>query len=137
MEEVQTKRCPHCETVRPLEAFARRRGNGRASYCRGCLRVYQRGRPRLQTAKRLVQTLKDGKPCADCGNIFPHYVLDYDHRQGTQKKANLAVLTKRGAKTEVLLAEIAKCDLVCANCHRRRTWARRTGLTKRERLLRG
>ena len=41
--------------------------------------------------------------------------------------ANVNVLAKRGAPKDVLLAEMAKCDLVCANCHRIRTWQRRKG----------
>jgi len=51
--------------------------------------------------------------------------MDYDHRPGLPKKANLTVLAKRGAKREVILAEIAKCDVVCANCHRIRTYERK------------
>jgi hypothetical protein len=87
------------------------------------MRLYQR-RPRIITARRFVRSYKDGKPCADCGNCFPHYILDFDHRPGCKKKANINVLVKRGASIEVLLEEIAKCDLVCAN-HHRRTWERK------------
>ena len=67
---------------------------------------------------------------------FPHYVLDYDHRPGRPKRANLNILVKQGAKEEVLLAEIAKCDLVCANCRRIRTCQRRSaGLEHKRSLL--
>jgi hypothetical protein len=93
--------------------------------------LYQRGRPRTLLAKRLVRAAKSNQPCADCGVRYPHYVLDYDHRPGGQKRANVNVLVKRGAKEEVLLAEIAKCDLVCANCHRVRTFRRRQEAAER------
>ncbi|MBL8795151.1 MAG: hypothetical protein JNM56_14690 [Planctomycetia bacterium] len=52
--------------------------------------------------------------------------MDFDHRPGERKVANLTVLVKRGAAKEVILAEMAKCDLVCVNCHRERTYQRTT-----------
>jgi hypothetical protein len=61
----------------------------------------------------------------DCGVGYPHYVLDFDHRPGEQKTAGINVLVKRGASASVLRSEMAKCDLVCANCHRMRTWQRK------------
>jgi hypothetical protein len=125
------KRCPRCGETKPLEAFARKGPDGRQSYCRDCRRVYQRGRPRVLLAKRLVREAKKG-PCADCGVEYPHYVMDFDHRPGAGKHANLSILVKRGASRESILAEIAKCDLVCANCHRARTYRRRQGAWTRE-----
>jgi hypothetical protein len=50
-------------------------------------------------------------------------VLDFDHR-GDKAFAIGEAITYR--RWETILAEIAKCDVVCANCHRRRT-ARRNG----------
>jgi len=82
-----------------------------------------------------VQELKNFKTCLDCGLCFPHYILDYDHRPGESKKANVNVLVKRGASKEIILAEIAKCDLICANCHRSRTFLRRLARKKEEESL--
>lgn len=62
-------------------------------------------------------------PCADCGGTFPPYAMDFDHRDPTQKCFALAggnVLLKN---RDELVAEIAKCDIVCANCHAVRTYA--------------
>jgi hypothetical protein len=121
------KHCSRCGEAKPLDQFGMRgRCGRRQAYCKPCLREYQQGRPRILLAKRLVREQKNG-PCADCGVQYPPFVLDFDHRPGTKKIANLNVLVKRGAKQEVLLAEIAKCDLVCANCHRIRTWQRKRG----------
>jgi hypothetical protein len=63
------------------------------------------------------------KPCADCGGEFPYYVMDFDHRDGEVKLFDVSkgMLSLGRAK---VLAEIAKCDIICANCHRIRTAAR-------------
>lgn len=62
--------------------------------------------------------------CADCGlrNDEHPEVFDFDHRPGTDKHFNLARAINLTWKR--LLAEIEKCDVVCANCHRIRTAAR-------------
>lgn len=69
-----------------------------------------------------VRSLKD-KPCMDCGVKYPHYVMDFDHREGETKIRSVAMMVRRSG-LEALKAEIAKCDLVCSNCHRERTWQR-------------
>jgi hypothetical protein len=59
-------------------------------------------------------------PCMDCGGTFEPYVMEFDHRD---PKTKLFALTSSRAmlkRREELLAEIAKCDIVCANCHRAR-----------------
>lgn len=63
------------------------------------------------------------RPCHDCGGVFPHYVLQFDHREGAEK---LFTIGNGFGKTKTALrAEIAKCDVVCANCHCVRTHLRR------------
>jgi hypothetical protein len=62
------------------------------------------------------------RPCQDCGGTFPPWVMDFDHRDPREKKFSIAagkVLLKPRA---TLLEEIAKCDIVCANCHALRTY---------------
>jgi hypothetical protein len=61
-----------------------------------------------------------GVPCADCGQRFPPVVMDFDHRDGETKSGTIS--TKIGIWGWArILAEIAKCDIICANCHRIRT----------------
>jgi hypothetical protein len=55
----------------------------------------------------------------DCGGRFPACAMDFDHRDPTTKVAK--VMNHRNRVAPVL-REIAKCDLVCANCHRIRTF---------------
>lgn len=58
-------------------------------------------------------------PCMDCGNNYPWECMDFDHRPGTHKSFTMAnALHYTWATVE---AEVEKCDLVCANCHRIRT----------------
>lgn len=68
--------------------------------------------------RRLLEQLKD-VPCADCGGRYPTVCMDFDHRPGTEKKFSISGAASR--RPEDVRAEIAKCDIVCANCHRIRT----------------
>lgn len=67
------------------------------------------------------------KPCMDCGGIFDPVCMDFDHRPGEVKSFNVAAWRNFSANvtTAKLHAEIAKCDVVCANCHRIRTFKHR------------
>lgn len=75
-----------------------------------------------QTKDRLREILRGVKdvPCMDCGIKYPYYVMDLDHRDSGTKECNPAKLVTMGSISK-LLVEIAKCDVVCANCHRQRT----------------
>jgi hypothetical protein len=78
-----------------------------------------------------VDEYKLSKGCADCGYNAHPAALDFDHRPGTAKVRDI----KRGNTFgwQALLAEIEKCDVVCANCHRIRTVNRRR---RKRRLVR-
>lgn len=76
----------------------------------------QTNRRRAQERRLYIQQEKS-KPCADCGIQYPYYVMDFDHVRGV-KKVRVSALVN--AAWETLKAEIAKCDVVCANCHRLR-----------------
>ena len=74
---------------------------------------------------RLREILRQAKsrPCADCGNQFPYFVMDFDHKEGEQKEESVGLLV-RALSVRRLLDEIEKCDVVCSNCHRIRTFNR-------------
>lgn len=82
-----------------------------------------------QTVKRrkeryeFVWAYKSEHPCVDCGEADP-IVLDFDHI-GDDKLGNIADLVARAVGWDRILAEIAKCEVRCANCHRRVTYYRR------------
>lgn len=62
------------------------------------------------------------KPCTDCGISYPSYVMEWDHLPGFVKVNMLSKMVQASPKR--ISAEIAKCELVCANCHRERTHRR-------------
>ena len=66
-------------------------------------------------------------PCQDCGGTFPTCCMDFDHRRGTVKEYNIGSMFAHHYSRELIEKELAKCDLVCANCHRVRTKIRRIG----------
>jgi hypothetical protein len=62
--------------------------------------------------------------CMDCGLAHPPHRLQFDHRPGDTKIKEISWLVSHAYSMKTLQAEIAKCDLVCANCHADRTYAR-------------
>lgn len=78
-----------------------------------------------------IRDAKTGKPCADCAVAYPHYVMQFDHREGTKKLFDIGVYVRNNSSLARLQAEIAKCDLVCSNCHAERTYSRGQRFAKR------
>lgn len=72
--------------------------------------------------RTLIYEAKD-KPCMDCGISYPFFVMDFDHRPGEIKLFNPSQLPNCGSIKNAI-TELTKCDVVCANCHRIRTWTR-------------
>ena len=133
------KQCSKCGQVKPLAEFSRR-GLGYRGHCKDCSKAYIREHYRnnkqyyLDKNKRKQDKLlaivrhAKSKPCADCGQTYPYYVMDFDHREGEHKVLEIAKLI-HSRSIRRILAEIAKCDVVCANCHRKRTFARQADNT--------
>lgn len=84
--------------------------------------VYQdRQRRHRQRIREVIDNLKR-VPCADCGRSYPACVMDFDHRDPKKKTMNLSMATRRGWSITRVVEEASKCDVVCANCHRLRTF---------------
>lgn len=77
-----------------------------------------------------VRDLKEASPCTDCGQFYPSYVMDFDHLPEFTKTFQIAWAILQRFSREKIEAEIAKCELVCANCHRIRTNARSESLAE-------
>ena len=80
-----------------------------------------RNTKRRKENQAYIRSLREGK-CADCGGVYPWYVMEFDHCRG-EKKYNIASMASSHRNT--IDKEVAKCDLVCCNCHAVRTHERR------------
>lgn len=75
---------------------------------------------RRNEIRRVLEEAKD-QPCADCKNTFHFAAMQFDHVKG-DKKFNIGGATALSPSIKALKEEIAKCDIVCANCHSVRTY---------------
>ena len=118
----------------------KRNKDGRQPYCRVCTAAYHQDhvtnspnrKSDLKATKRKAiernqgyvdQYLRD-HPCVDCGNDDP-IVLEFDHIAERGKKlAGVSSLVHTGCALQRVIDEIAKCDVRCANCHRKVTASR-------------
>ena len=85
----------------------------------------RRNRKQRQTRKRnlqqLIATIKRG-PCVDCKKPLPVWVLEFDHL--ANKTDTINRLVNSGRSKHKVLEEVAKCEVVCANCHKHREYLR-------------
>jgi hypothetical protein len=138
------RRCARCGEVKPLSDFNWRRISKRErdTYCRPCRSAYgkehyvanrqryidleaKRKRARAQKRMRYLLEYFEVHPCADCGEADP-MVLEFDHLRDKSFAIGAGLPDRNW---ESILREIEKCDVVCANCHRRRT-AKRAGTVR-------
>lgn len=78
---------------------------------------HKAGREKWQAKRRaLLAELKD-TPCVECGGRFHPAAMDFRHRDPSSKYRRYTAWTYV-LGTERLLEEVAKCDVICANCHR-------------------
>jgi hypothetical protein len=139
----KTKKCLSCGHPWPLTAkyWHRNRSSadGYQARCKACnikaVREWQdanrdrylasqQGRVRVHPLRAELIEYKESHPCADCGLFWPYYVMQFDHT-GDDKTDDVSRMARDGywhlRGRDRLLAEIEKCDLVCANCHALRT----------------
>lgn len=146
--ECITRICARCGAEKPLSEFTfKDRARGiRHSWCRACFAEYKRdwylrhreghiehvrvNRTRSTAANqiRIWQHLAQ-HPCVDCGET-DIVVLEFDHIR--DKHSDVSHMATMGFCWETIEAEIAKCEIRCANCHRRKT-ARERGFYDRKR----
>ncbi|MFG2913354.1 hypothetical protein ACGF0D_10745 [Kitasatospora sp. NPDC048298] len=133
------KTCKHCGKEKELRDFRKdaKAASGRGATCNRCTanreqqRYHQNGgrekrrsrRKELASERRAqIEKLKD-VPCADCGHRFPPVCMDFDHVSG-EKLDSVSEMFHRARSWEAIEMEIAKCEVVCSNCHRIRTATR-------------
>lgn len=133
-----TKKCSRCGQWRHVSEYTKNltRKDGLNSACRPCHKKWQgqhyrknkvyyaaKARRQAKMLASVVQAAKKDVPCADCGVVYPPYVMDFDHRDPKQKFCMVSQVWRLCSPRRVR-EEIAKCDVVCANCHRERTHQR-------------
>ncbi len=143
---MRMKTCTRCGETKPLHQFPpvrRSEPEKRQCWCRACFseankRNYWKhpesvrsrvgrnsSRRRAESQRRAIEYLV-AHPCVDCGER-DIICLQFDHL--TDKTFDVSVMISTGASWHRILAEIAKCEVRCANCHARKT-ARERGYRK-------
>lgn len=128
------KYCPKCATTKPTSEFHRNkaRHDGMADRCKPCAKVRNREyylatpernpqrmahrKKSIAAGREFVRQYLSTHPCVDCGNAN-FVVLEFDHVRGEKVEA-ISNMIRRGRSVAVIEAEIKKCEVRCANCHR-------------------
>jgi len=129
---VKVKHCQHCniefEATRPNKIYCTGICGQRAAVKRYYIKHKQsrkdrvvkrsdRARPgRRHNRKLIIQEYKACRPCVICGESDP-VCLTFHHRDPATKKFSISQSLRVGVKLDVVIAEMEKCDIICANCH--------------------
>jgi len=117
--------CANCHRIR-----TQRRQRATRPSSSGTSPYLERKRATWRRQAEMLDRLRD-RPCLDCEGRFPPCSMDFDHRDPTSKRFAVTRMIGRTG-TARILEEVAKCDIVCANCHRLRTFERRQARSVRE-----
>ena len=134
---MENKKCTLCKEGKELSEFNKNKGkkDGLNNICRVCSQKKSKAYYTSNTEKHKNATLQRSKlqilnnrkklfdfyksnPCVDCNESDP-MVLECDHR--SDKKFEVSKLVGNGYSWDTIQKEIDKCDVRCANCHRRKT----------------
>ena len=128
------KKCSICGLDKPLDDFNRCScsKDGRQWKCRGCSSShYEAHKPQYLSQVKASSEARRQRaycwlwgyllehPCLDCGEDDP-VVLDFDHVRGV-KIGDVKRMATQARSLTLIAAEVEKCDVRCANCHRRKT----------------
>ena len=90
--------------------------------CKTCCDMARHAR--ITRNKKRLAMLKTDRGCLRCGYNTCAAALHFHHRDPTAKTHNVAILMhKQNGSWPRLEREIAKCDILCANCHAEQTWS--------------
>lgn len=120
------KSCTNCKEEKPVSDFylsrKSRSKDGLQSWCKSCSRVASNKavKEKASRVRQFLNEYKLSKGCIDCGYKQYAQALDFDHLGN--KEFGLSYSMSKSM--DKILEEIAKCEVVCANCHRVRTYNR-------------
>ncbi len=131
-----TQICTSCNEEQPLTEFAKKTGVRLNTWCKTCNKIYQREHYqknkqlykdkakaysreyRKNTYKFLMEYAKDG--CVLCSEK-EFCCLEFDHLDRSTKTFSIFEMISNGFSLEKIKTELTKCQILCANCHRKRT----------------
>lgn len=131
--------CNHCGILKSVEEFNwrwKKRGE-RQRTCRTCqnkqksnwyqknkeshkANIYKNKIRNIEISREYVWEYLSTHPCEECGESDP-FVLEFDHVKG-KKRAEVTKLVRDGYSIKNIQKEIEKCVVLCANCHKRKTY---------------
>jgi hypothetical protein len=133
------KTCRACGQEKPEDQFNwKYESKGvRCATCRDCMQAYIRDHYRRNVDYYVKKARRNNKryhkaaqkrlheylsthPCVDCGESDP-IVLEFDHVDQGTKRAEVSRMVSSILSWDTITKEVAKCEVRCANCHRRRT----------------
>lgn len=130
------KVCNMCKIKQDVSSFAKDKSkkDGYSPRCKECQKklsalhyannkdVYREIQIKNTTRRKELMRDSKSKPCADCGVQYPYWIMQFDHLRDKE-----FMIGYQGYRCGLdrLTKEIAKCDVVCANCHAHRTWKRK------------
>lgn len=135
----ETKKCTKCLETKSIDCFSYKdkKNNIRKYVCKDCDKTIRR-KYYLDNKDRIIDKVLDRNrkirlnsykfiweyllenPCVDCGEDNP-IVLEFDHKEGTDKKDSVCRIVSDGNSIDKIKEEILKCDVRCCNCHRVKT----------------
>ena len=140
--ELKSRLCFDCHKEKPIEEFVRKLKNeGKRSFrCTDCTRKqnrkyyreHKKERQKVNTrnnARRIKKLLThfleylSTHPCVDCGSTDVR-VLECDHVGKKKKNVGMMMRSWENYVWDEILEELTQCEIVCANCHRIRTYTR-------------
>jgi hypothetical protein len=132
-------KCSRCKIGKTAGSFAwKNKAKGkRYSICKQCHNTYTKDHYKANKASykkrarsnnekykdrntKFIREYLSTHPCVDCGED-DLIVLEFDHTDHRFKSGNISRLKQNSVSLKALKAEISKCEVRCANCHRRRT----------------
>lgn len=134
--EAASQACRDCDVKLTICSFNVRSNGKRSTQCRACAseasrKHYEANQDKVKAASRLsgprsarrnrqwLRSFLADKVCMDCAESCAD-IMEFDHRRSV-KRRTVSELVHSGASIKSIKAEIAKCDLLCPNCHRRRS----------------
>lgn len=133
--QVTKKLCKDCNRDLDVKYFGvkNQKTGALQTYCKPCQATrsslhykanrssyYARNERRMRENILYLEKFKSN-PCIDCKQVYPSKVMDMHHRDGEEKEALISQLVRKTTLPR-LIRELEKCDLLCANCHRLRTF---------------